>query len=181
MKFRGDIWYIETQYNKWWSWLKAWSSGWRRIRDLCTQHYYNIFSKHIMKNKKCYFFFMPGPNPLLYRIHCTVSDIFHHMWPVLELSRVPDGSLLTFNVLCRARSVCTFSLMTGFLQRRMNDFLKWSCVNGCLWPIRETPPSFMLFSIMPISSTGAPSEWGEDADGEADKVSVKMQGQSGDG
>ena len=71
---------------------------------------------------------------------------------------------LTFRVLCRARSVWAFSLMTGFLLRRMNDFLKWSCVNGCSWPIRETPPSFMLFIILPISSSGTPSH--EDGDPE---------------
>lgn len=70
--------------------------------------------------------------------------------------------LLTFRVLCRARSVCAFSLMTGFLLRRMNDFLKWSCVNGCSWPIRETPPSLMLFNILPISSSGTPSHMTSD-------------------
>lgn len=96
-------------------------------------------------------------------------DLFHHhMACVWTDPRAGGPPLLTFRVLCRARSVCIFSLMTGFLLRRMNDFLKWSCVNGCSWPIRETPPSFMLFSIVLISSSGPPRD---DGDGGTDRKS----------
>lgn len=88
---------------------------------------------------------------------------------------------LTFRVLCRARNVCAFSLMTGFLLRRMKDFLKWSCVNGCSWPIRETPPSFKLFIIVLISSSGPPSQGNVETERGAKWEQIKMEAQAEDG
>lgn len=66
---------------------------------------------------------------------------------------------LTLRVLCSARRVSAFSLMTGFLLRRMKDFLNWSCVKGWSWPVSDTPPSFRPFIIAPISSTGGATGW----------------------
>lgn len=97
-------------------------------------------------------------------------SVYHHMMLCLDSNWQPEHPfLLTLRVLCRARSVCAFSLMMGFLLRRMNDFLKWSCVSGCSWPIKETPPSFMLFNIMLISSTGVPFHKNRDTDRKENK------------
>lgn len=46
------------------------------------------------------------------------------------------------SVLCRARTACTFSLMWGFLLRRMKDLRHCSCVRKRCRPMRDTPPCF---------------------------------------
>lgn len=46
----------------------------------------------------------------------------------------------TLSVLCRARTTCTFSLMRGFLLRRMKDLRHCSCVRKHCRPMRDTPP-----------------------------------------
>lgn len=79
----------------------------------------------------------------------------------------------TLSVLCRARTACTFSLMWGFLLRRIKDLRHCSSVRNRCCPMRDSPPCFRhCIRHSRSSPAGSGQEEGASLDGGSPKSSL---------